>query len=247
MQIRSQVVWLPKAGCALEEYEDAFWPAESVDQSAGAYSFAVADGATEASFSGLWAQLLVRGWCRGWLSEKTLRRRLPWLQQEWLRVVGGRPLPWYAEMKLAEGAFAALLGLRLRANGEDFGSWSAMTVGDCLLLQVREEKLLVSFPYTDHTLFGICPRLIGSRPELLDKAADARVFAGGEWKSGDLFYLMTDALAAWVLSNAQALEHPWAILDSAMGEGNFAGLVSQLRESRQIRNDDVTVIRVQLA
>jgi hypothetical protein len=60
MHILAQAFWLPKAGNNIDEYEDAFWPRRQIDASAEAFSFAVADGATETSFSKLWAEMLVR-------------------------------------------------------------------------------------------------------------------------------------------------------------------------------------------
>ena len=59
-----QTLSLPKRGHSADEFEDAF----AFDPAAGRY--AVADGASESSFAGLWARLLVEGFIRpkpGWL------------------------------------------------------------------------------------------------------------------------------------------------------------------------------------
>ncbi len=247
MQIKSQVAWLPKAGCEPDEYEDAFWPIQDVVCSADAFSFAIADGATEASFSGLWARMLTRAWCKGWLSEKRIDQYLPKLQQRWLETVNTDQLPWYAEMKLAQGAFATLLGLRLRERGVCRGRWHAMVVGDCLLVQVSGGEWAGSFPVVDAAQFGSNPQLIGSRPDLVKKAKHGRICTSGEWLAGDRFYLLTDAVAAWMLKDACAGGRPWELLDAALSAGTFQAFVGDLRSRRKIRNDDVTVIRVELA
>ena len=55
MPVGSRTFWLPRRGNSPDEYEDAF----AVDDASGRY--AVADGATEGCFTGLWARLLGRG------------------------------------------------------------------------------------------------------------------------------------------------------------------------------------------
>src|SRR5438309_355857 len=105
---------LPRRGHAPAEYEDAF----AADPCSG--RFAVADGASESSFAGRWARLLVEGfvggaqdpWGADWLVP--LRRR-------WVEEVAPLPLPWYAEAKREQGAFATLLGVAL--GDAAFAAW----------------------------------------------------------------------------------------------------------------------------
>src|SRR5688500_10782345 len=100
MQISLRTFWLPKKGNTSEEYEDAFWPREAMNVHSDRFRFAVADGATESSFAGSWARLLVRAYCRDQLSERKIRKQLPRLQREWYSGLENAPLPWYAEEKL---------------------------------------------------------------------------------------------------------------------------------------------------
>src|ERR1700754_4491954 len=109
MHVLAQVFSLPKAGNSLAEYEDAYWPEKQIDQGADVFSFAVADGATETSFPGLWARMLVRAFCRGQFSGSRLETSLRSLQKKWLDEVSQKPLPWYAEEKMRSGAFSSLL------------------------------------------------------------------------------------------------------------------------------------------
>src|SRR5262249_12712246 len=89
---------LPKHGHRAEEYEDA----HAADGEVG--RFAVADGASESSYAGLWAQLLAGGFVQD------VRRpwgRADWLeplQRRWSDEVDGVDLPWYAEVKREQGA-----------------------------------------------------------------------------------------------------------------------------------------------
>src|SRR5947207_14428775 len=111
LQVSLRIFWTPKRGNTAEEYEDAFWPPEPLALQSKLLRFAIADGATEASFARPWAQILTRAYCRDQLSDKKIRKTLPRLEQEWRSAIGNQPLPWYAEEKLGQGAFATLLGL----------------------------------------------------------------------------------------------------------------------------------------
>ena len=77
-----------------------------IDAQGAHFRFAVADGATESSYAGIWAKQLVRAFCKGLLDYYTIWDNLPNLQLRWSQIVRervmaqGRPLPWYAEEKI---------------------------------------------------------------------------------------------------------------------------------------------------
>src|SRR5947209_19228121 len=98
------VLFVPKHGNAEDEYEDA-WAADP-----GRGRFAVADGASETSFAGRWAQLLTEAVLAA-PRPPELARWLPRARRRWSSEVMGLELPWYAEMKREQGAFATLLGV----------------------------------------------------------------------------------------------------------------------------------------
>jgi hypothetical protein len=221
-----QALHLPKRGHSDDEYEDAF----AADPEAG--RFAVADGATESSFAGPWARLLVERFVAGdeagWLGSS---------RAAWAAEVDGRPLPWYAEAKRAEGAFATFLGLVL---AREAGGWRALAVGDACLFLVRDDRLARAFPLGRPEDFGNQPRLLGSRADPHPPAPDE---TRGDWRPGDLFLLATDALAEWFLRRTRAGGRPWHDLDGLSGEA-FADWVERRREQEGLRNDDVTVVAI---
>jgi hypothetical protein len=242
MFVRSQSFCCPKAGSAAEEYEDAAHPVGRLERSGGTLRYAVADGATETSFAGLWAELLVRGFVEG-----RPRAELGWLagaRMAWRAGVTGKPLPWYAEEKLRSGAFAALVGLELRPGG----SWRALAAGDSCLFQVRADCLLAAFPLAASAAFTNRPALLGSNaaPAAAKRLTVRRQAA---WRPGDSFYLMTDALAHWFLREAEDGAAPWETLSAllAAGPAGFTTWIEVLRRYRLLRNDDVTVLRVEMA
>ena len=245
---------LPKAGNSAEEYEDAWATSESAGVMPGSFACAVADGATETSFSGLWARLLAAAYCAGVDTPDALFDILPLVQEAWRREVAAIPLPWYAEEKARRGAFAALTGLTIVAPEADDaagGRWTALASGDSCLFQVRDDDLVAACPLTCSEDFTNRPTLLSSDPASNDGIADTLVYAGGTWLPGDRFYLLTDALACWFLAAFEAGDRPWHILDAfldadkeADAEADFAAWIADLRAARALRNDDVTLLGV---
>jgi hypothetical protein len=232
-----QAFSLPKRDHSAVEYEDAF------AGDGGSGRFAVADGASESSFSGLWARLLVKRFVKkppeplaGWTDW------LPAVQKRWCKELNGRELPWYAEDKFEEGAFATFLGLAVSEGG-----WRAVAVGDSCLFHVRGGELLRTFPVDHPGDFGNQPRLVGSRA-LWATVEKQQAHAEGDWQAGDLFVLATDALAEWFLRRADAGGKPWEAVQRLLGEddGDFAAWVEARRDGEALRNDDVTLLAVQL-
>jgi hypothetical protein len=230
---------VPKQGHSAEEYEDAV----AADVEGG--RFAIADGAADSSFAALWAQLLVTEFVAApaeglvcwpeWLGP---------LQRTWAERVGVQPLPWYAEAKLEQGAFATFLGVVVRG-----GLWRALAVGDSCLFHVRAGQLEQAFPLTRSADFDNTPWLVGSRVPGGEAIELRSQRAEGIWRPGDRLWLMTDALGQWFLEETERQNRPWGELEALVGSGvpqqAFADWVSALREARRLRNDDVTLLLVE--
>lgn len=233
MRLRVRPLAAPKQGSAPEEYEDALWPDRP-----GTYRAlrcAVADGATEASFAGLWARLLVDAFRRGRLD--AAMSHLPALQETWLAAVATRPLPWYAEEKARLGAFSSLLGVRIAR-----GRWQALAVGDSCLFHLRGDRLLRAFPVARADDLAAAPYLIASRPHH-NAALGAHVRAeAGDLRPGESLYLATDAVAGWLLRRAEAGETIAAL--AGLRAGGFTAWLATERAAGALRNDDTTLIRI---
>jgi hypothetical protein len=241
-----QAFWLPKDGNALEEYEDAYWPLEAPPRELNLLRLAVADGATETSFSGAWADLLARAYCRGKLLPASLSDGLPRLAQAWTRHVGKKPLPWYAEQKREQGAFAAVVGLELQQGGR---AWNGFAVGDCCLFQTRGESILTRFPLETAEQFDNRPLLLSSTTRSNKAALESVKTVKGTWQAGDTFYLMSDALSAWFLRHASLPDtNPVQYVKSLTTQAEFADFITLQRRDRMadgkpmMRNDDVTLL-----
>lgn len=235
-----------KAGNRREEYEDA-WAVRGGDSSRVA-RVAVTDGATEASFSQLWAVLLAEGWVRSRISGPDFAGRLGAARRLWSWRTRRRPLPWYAAEKARRGAFAAFLGLSLLPHT---GAWRAVAIGDCNLFQLEGLgsglRLVRAFPLERAEEFGSSPVLLGSLPGTGDVPADRVCVAEGVLPGNGLLLLASDALSAWLLRREERGEPAWeAVSPLGLGDASdFEALVAGAREDGA-RNDDMTLVRIGL-
>jgi hypothetical protein len=247
---RVTCVWQPKHGNAREEYEDALYPTRSGTRSGRVLRIAVSDGATESSFSRLWARQLADAYGHGTLTPPLWQSSLSPLRAAWNDAVSTLKLSWYAEEKLRAGAYAALVGLTLRDGmfGEDV-AWEAIAVGDCCLFTVRDDTLEHAFPLSKSDEFGSSPHLLGSRQRHGRALDESPLEASGRWRAGDVFYLASDAVAQWFLRRHEEGGRPWRTLDTfsgPRGRRRFSAWLEGERRCARIRNDDSTLIRLAL-
>lgn len=246
MEVYAEVFWTPKAGNSASEYEDAYYPVKSVRlEGKKGFGCAVADGATESSFSGEWARILTEAYCRRAIRESVTNRSLAELRRKWLSTTERAQLPWYAEQKAASGAFAALVGLTIHCDKTR--RWDALAVGDCCLFQIRNGICVAAFPITEPEAFNNGPYLLSSNEaQNADLRAHLRI-ERGEWESEDVFYLASDAVAAWFLRSALDGNEPWRVLSDLGTEDErqpFDDFINSLRDAGALKNDDVTLLRV---
>jgi hypothetical protein len=251
MRVSAQAFWAPKLGNQVSEYEDAFAPRpQVVGKVWDTCRFAIADGATETSFSGIWAKQLVRALCRGALDGSRFSEGLHAARERWSRLVGCRPLPWYAEEKIRSGAFAAIAGLTLADSDQskDQGTWEVTAFGDSCVFQIREDRIISAFPFEQSGNFNNSPVLLGSTPMKDGSEPTELPIRCGIWRKGDNFYLMTDAIACWFLKELEAGKTPASELFRLSGgtKGSFEPWLSGLRGSCAVRNDDVTILKVEI-
>jgi hypothetical protein len=219
---------VPKGGHSREEYEDA----AAGDTAAG--RFAIADGASESSFAGTWADLLVKGFTE---HPGPWHRWLAAARRTWHETFQAREFSWYAEAKFLEGAHATFLGISFQ--GSDFRSWQAAAVGDCCLFQMRNQRLLRSFPMRYADAFGNQPDVIGSRKSSMKVK---RIKCKGDWQKEDEMFLMTDALAQYFLKKKENRQNPAKEILSLQSAEAFEAWITKGRQDGDLRNDDVTLM-----
>ncbi len=237
--------WAAKRGNSPEEYEDAF----AAEDATGRY--AIADGATESSFAGLWARLLVDQFVQD--SHRDPARwteRLSALQDQLHAQVSRRPLPWYAEAQLQRGSFATFLGVVLTVSADAGYAWRAVAVGDSCLFHTRDADLLAVFPLDRSEQFDNMPNLVGSRTSTDVIREKRELLTQGHALPGDRLWLMTDALAHWCLAEHEAAKNPWSEMEllpaSRRPQDSFTAWIEGLRDERNLDNDDVTLLVIRM-
>jgi hypothetical protein len=259
---------LEKAGSLTDECEDAYlW-----EISANVCRVGIADGATESSFAKEWAKKLVSQFVKTSISkflcfQNHIARNLndpqnpeenagseasfckfpicDWLkplQETWATWLAEQNLLWFAKRKAEQGTYATLLGLEIQANRE----WQAIAVGDSCLFVVRNRDLLYSFPLAHSSEFGYRPQLLGTKLLPQNISPIAAHFIANKAEVGDRFYLATDALAAWILANLEMQKNPWVELDRIRSQAAFLEWITNLRDRREIANDDTTLMQIQI-
>jgi len=233
----------PKAGNSLEECEDQ----SGVSEERGIY--ALADGASEASYSKTWAGILVREFCDVGGPVEDMNGFETWLDtcrnrwRVWERELHSKQLPWFAQEKLAQGSFSTFLGVSFHA-GESYagqGIWKAIACGDSCLFVVQQNWLTLSFPCEGSQDFSNAPPLLSSLPY---PVRDDLAMRQGSISPGDRVYLMTDALAHWFLQLYEKNEKPWQRLDELTTQPEFDSFISVCRSREGMRNDDVAFMRL---
>lgn len=239
MKVACDTLWLPKKGNSPEEYEDAAAPDTAIEEECAEFVCAIADGATETSFSRLWARLLVCGYRDG--------KDLSASQEVWEERVSQKSLSWYAEQKAESGAFAALLGLKIKANG----TWVVEAIGDCCMVHVRQGNILQTFPLQHSDEFNNNPYLLSSKATS-ETIQEHLAIQSGAWNPGDRFLLMSDAIACWSFKRQEQHKDALLWLDALRSQSDLDTFAELQRTSIEpdgrpaMRNDDVTLMRILL-
>lgn len=238
-----QHLLLPKPGLLESECEDA------VGVRRDRHRFCVADGATESYDSRRWARLLTKHWASS-TRLLTSDELAPWmrrlgarLERRWAK----RTLPWYAEEKARMGAFAALVGVAFSGSGDEGPSWQSIALGDSCLVHRRGASIVQALPISDPDAFGYHPTLIPSKPEKQNGIAENFTIAGGHAQPGDVFLLLTDAIAAWYLRTCAEEQALAAELERLLEASDTAGIGEMLsweRAKGKLRSDDIAIVRI---
>jgi hypothetical protein len=207
--------------------------------------FAVADGATEASYSHLWAGILTDAFCQaedragesgptgGWLDAARAEWRLR------ADELSARELPWFTREALQAGSFASFVGLAFLP--QEPSQWMAVSCGDACLFHVHDESVALAIPVRESAGFSNSPVLLASGDV---HQPDRLAVVTGTAQPGDAFYLATDALARWFLADYERGGKPWTILDQVTTAGAFEAFVAASRESGALKNDDVALLAI---
>ena len=249
---------LPKRGLEAQENQDAYWPRLTTrsqylpesnrDSCSLPLVAAVADGATEGILSEIWARIVVARSFQLFpandIEQLAATSGAAWRRYKQFKTRSGKSLThlpaWLEEPSLAQGAFSTVAAIKFETDT----TFKAVAVGDSCIFHVRENKLLHGWPLNTSSDFANRPYLIASEQTtetILRERVQSYV---GTYTVGDTFFLMTDALSCWFLTRFEKGEKPWQPLSTVDQGGSFEALIRDWREKGEMKNDDVTLIRV---
>ena len=247
---------VPKAGNKASENEDAVFPAGGygcLNGNTERATFAIADGATQTSFSGMWANTLVNECSRVGLSEFSFQSVVNKAQVEWQKNLQGIELPWHAQEKVRAGAFCALAWLEIRfdpLHPASAYSWRALAVGDCCLFIAHNHTIYLSLPMQDVSEFNNSPILIPSKSEKMESIKGKTQTARGSLLRGDQLILASDAISSWIMRKPMKnMEEYLEMVRTVKKQGNesgFSAWINNLRRQGELRNDDTSLIFIEL-
>jgi len=263
MNINYSHFWLQKAGNLASAYEDDFFPYNYpfgiIPRNPKYDRYAIADGASTAYLSGLWARILVEDF--GSYDDEITKTNFFDLVQtlilnkKWNSIVlpdyikkredEGKPLSWYDEMALQNGAASTFLEISFSLEENKLrDTFSSLAIGDSCLFQVRNNELVIKFPLISSADFDNSPLLISSDPKRnLNLEENIPYLENQSIITGDQFFLMTDALASWFFQEHEHGGKPWEIIRArVVDQSSFSDWIEQLRENKLMRNDDVTLM-----
>lgn len=240
--------WKSEYG-SLDRCEDSF----AYDVSTGL--FAVADGASQTSFSGIWSSLLVKQFVSEPLIENDEFEVDRWVRRAQRKYERAAPaeseLPPLVRAKARKGSAATFLGIQLVPASESDPSEEAVAqcrviaIGDCCLLHFRPSALSVSSLFIqtadDFDAMPMCFLSKDFDPAGCPLRVD-HIYA----RQGDILVLATDAVAKWLLPCLDELRvERLSVLLSQTVE-SWPWHVECLRRAGHIVDDDSTALVIRL-
>ncbi|WPV67793.1 hypothetical protein [Chitinophaga sp. LS1] len=245
LQCHFKSISLPKLGNSPDENEDNILePGKLETRSDTLIRFAIADGATESSFSKEWSDLLVSAYKDKPFDKIRLPDTIKAIAENWQSMVNAIELPWYAQQKAENGAFATFLGLTI--DREEM-SFEVIAIGDCTLFLIRNDELHFSFPVSSVEDFNNTPNLIASNDKYQTDLEKNVIYHNDNILPGDIMLLATDAMAAWILKQKnrhQKLKKRLIDQFEKQDEKPFEEWLNKQRATRSIKNDDVTLLMI---
>src|SRR5882757_839399 len=256
MLARSVCFALEKAGSAVWEWEDGAGASEGSPGHGLDPRFIVVDGATEAYDALRWVAQLVTSFvgvtgqphAPPALTPDAMRGWFDRMQQRWTAEAPTQFTNIIEEWKYRQdGSFATLLGCELTGLTGPTPRWNAVALGDTVLFHVRNNQLITHFPALRVDDFGVAPAGVHTKSEGIAQMMSDLEIGRGELRLGDQLFIATDAFAHWVLQRLQRDDQQlWRVLSELDHDATFAALVADVRAAGQMRNDDVTLLRVRL-
>jgi hypothetical protein len=200
---------------------------------------AVFDGATESFAPRRWARQLASSWATGkpdWFATA---------QDAYEEATPSGSLSWAQEAAAIRGSFATIAAVEVR------DTWLEVTcVGDSCALRVQGSHVVDAYPLSAAADFTSAPAALPSERLYADQATALLNAGTTTWAvtpGTDEIWLVTDAIAAWLLTEDPAERFDrLTMLASVTTQDEFRTLILTQRASQAMRVDDCTWLRLSI-
>ena len=230
-----------KAGESFSDCHDAFSIGKELNR------FAIADGVSKSFFPAWWSPKLTQQFIKTGVKELIIYEDNSDFINTWLDNARNK---WRSEVEaevskpsmkyftrnkfnMRESAAATFVGLEL---GKEY--WWGIAIGDSFLFQFDKDwnkKARLSSQKDDH---------FGNHPDYWDSDAQkggkgTYDSSKGEFESGDIFLMATDALAEWITKSKPAQLNKLLTLNT---NDEFVEFVNEERKANRLEDDDTTLL-----
>jgi len=239
IKIQTKGFSIHKQGDEPKDNQDAF----SISQNQ--MRFAICDGASLSPKSGLWSRILTKKFASDKYDFKThtVESVSKWLEgprKEWSdnAQIDKLPIPLKLKLKQLKGSVSTFVGCSI-VNNPKKNTIHILHVGDSTIFLIKNKRIKKMFPINHSSKFSSQTEFLGSSKE-----------RGGEEKikletirfdSKDSIIIATDELAKWIMIQFENKKQDWKKLFS-MTENEFPKFVEDLRNSKQVDEDDMSFV-----
>jgi hypothetical protein len=254
--IRAYALTINKTDATPETNEDAFFIDKSIEEDLSINkTFAISDGATSSPDAKTWANMLVAASSKHESNKDKFSQVVQDLQSSWdkdwqekkIKQINSSP-SWWTEAALNKPNAATYCsvtfeGQKTRINGDI--SWQSIAVGDSCLFQIRNGKLVMSFPLSSEAEFSDRPRLVRSTGGSINP--ENILYKNGVANANDVFLLATDAVAEWIFKYEIQPDKTFSsIFYNQITEASFDDFIKSERQSGRMKDDDSTIVSIRV-
>jgi len=213
--------------------------------------YAVADGATRSFFPSIWAEYLVKNFCKKkktklLFTQKNLNKWLKPVQKRWEKKVKAlikKYDKYYLNNRFfnKESAVSTFLGLKFFISDKKL-KWVAIAIGDTCLFHIKRDQSLEMYPIKKSDQFNSYPEYFASYEK--DNNQFEPEFIEGYSNLGDVFVIATDALSCWVMNYYETNQIFPLDLLLKINENKIEEMRS-LKDNRLV-NDDVALLIIEI-
>lgn len=238
---------IPKSDCPQIKSEDKTNFSFSHDNKV---RIALADGATEGIYSGIWAEKIVQKYMETG-AYLVNRNNLEDLQEQFLnhayQSIEESPdtRQWFLYEKLERGTGATLIGLEF----SNLKTVDILSIGDSCVFwkQDNDSEQIEMFPELSVQDFGNSPGSICHLSQTWNNLHQYIQQKSLKYSNQLQALICSDAFACWLVKELESNPSIWDDLFKFQEEqSKFQEWISELRDNHQIRNDDVAVVTINI-